>query len=200
MLPGEPAVAAAAGILLLCHRGDISRFFGMWAANWYLTSLAFLLLGTWLLLESARAGNRSGLVAACLALGTSLLGSEAGYPLAALGPVLLWLSGVRGSRFRVWAAAWVGTISILTVRFLYYLVTKENSYQAYQTAGLSTDPDLLLQHIQCLTEPFLTWFGGFSTVGAYRPAAALAALVAAAGVLLGGRAGAGGHGGMWSAW
>ena len=191
-LPGEPAIAAAAGVLLLCHRGDLSRFFGMWAANWYLTSLAFLLLGTWLLLESARAGNRGGLVGACLALGISLLGSEAGYPLAALVPGLLWLSGVRGPRFRVWAVAWTGTVGVLAVRFLLYLLTKQHSYQAYQTAGLSLNSEVLLRHVTALTEPFLTWFGGFTAVDAYRRAATFAALVAAVAVLAGGRAAGGG--------
>jgi hypothetical protein len=192
LLPGEAAVAVAAGLLLLCHRGDDSRFFLMWTGIWYWTSLALLLLGTWLFLESGRAGNRTGLVVSCLAVGSALLGSEAGYPLAALAPVLLWLSGVRGGRFWVWTAAWTGTVAILAVRFLTYILTTHGSYQSLHTTGVLKNPEQLLKNLSAQTEPALRWVADANTIASYPSAAVLAAVMAGLAVLLAGRATAGG--------
>ena len=187
LLPGEPAIAAAAGILLLCHRGDLSRFFVLWTAIWYWTSLALLLLGTFLYLESARSGNRGGLVASCMAVGAGLLGNEAGFPLAAFGPILLYLSGVRGSRLLVWSLAWIGTAGILAARFIQYFLAKKETYQADTASFVIKDPERLLDNLSIQTEPFLGWFNGFSTLGKYWLAASVAAAIAATVVVLAGR-------------
>ncbi len=187
VMPGEPAIAAAAGVLLLCHRGDLSRFFVMWTGIWYWTSLSFLLLGGWLFLRSAHSGNRLGLIAACLSLGTAILGSEAGFTLAAFAPILLYLSGVRGARFVVWSAAWCSALVVLAARYLQYLLTTENSYQAVQSAGVFSNPQLLLHNLSIQAEPFWNWFSGFRDVRAYRRSAFAAAALTGLAVALAGR-------------
>jgi hypothetical protein len=188
VMPGEPAIAAAAGVLLLCHRGDLSRFFVMWTGIWYWTSLCLLLLGGWLFLRSAHSGNRLGLVAACSAMGAAVLGSEAGFTLAAFAPILLYLSGVRGSRLVVWSTSWIGTIALLSVRFLQYFLTTRDSYQAKQTSGVFKNSELLSQNLSIQTEPFWRWFSSFASMGTYWKAAAAAATLAALALLVAGPA------------
>jgi hypothetical protein len=185
-LPGEPAIAAAAGVLLICHRGDQSRFFVMWTGMWYWTSLATLLLAAWLFLESGHSGHRGSLIAACIALGASLLGTEAGYPLAALAPALLYFSGVKSNRLLVWSCAWYGTIGLCAIRFLDHLLSS-NTYQAQQSQGLLSDPRKLLLNLTTQSEAFLTWFRGFAALKAYWPAMLAASVGAAVVVLLAGK-------------
>ena len=190
VLPSAPQIAAAAGLLLICHRGDTSRFFVMWTGNWYWTTLAFLLAGTLLLIHSARSNNRGMLVAACMALGTSLLGSEAGYPLATLGPVLLYLIDVRGRRLLVWSYAWYGTIALMATRYLLYLISGPENYQSSLTGGIREHPGALLANLKSVSLPFLTWFGGFRFLAPYcsgywlAAGTALAAALASLGLLL----------------
>jgi hypothetical protein len=187
LLPGEPSVAAAAGVLLVCHRGDPSRFFVMWTTNYYWASLAFLLLAVWLLVVSTQSGRRAVLLAACVALGASLLSSEAGYPLALLGPALLWLAGARGDRLLIWSFAWMGTAGLMAVRLLCFFVSSAGaSYQGDKASAILESPLLLLANLRAQSEPFLSWFQGMQFGPGYRAVAALAAAAAVAAVLLAG--------------
>ena len=162
LLPSEPMIAAAASVLSVCHRGDSSRFFVMWTGNWYWTTLAFLLAGTWLLLRSAHTGRRGLLAAGCIAVAISLLGNEAGYPLAALGPIFLYLNGVRGRRLLVWSYAWLGTIGLMAVRFLLYMLTSTGNYQSDLTDGIRDHPGVLLANLKNSgLASVYTWFEGF---------------------------------------
>jgi hypothetical protein len=196
LLPGAPAVAIAAGALFICHRGDPARFFVMWTTNYYWTSLGLLLLAIWLLLKSAASERRTLLTASCVALAASLLSSEAGYPIALLGPGLLWLTGMRGARLLVWSYAWLGTTSVMAARLARYLLEAGGtSYQAGQLSGLLKNPDRLVSHLRTQGEPFLTWFQGFQFDAGYwlLAGAGLAAAAAVAAVLIAGRVSGGGY-------
>ena len=168
MLPTEPMIAAAASVLLICHRGDSSRFYVMWTGNWYWTTLAILLASLLLLLKSAQSERRGVLVLACLSLAVSLLGNEAGYPLAALGPILLYLDGIRGRRLLVWCFAWLGTTGLMAARYVLYMLTNSGNYQSNLTSGIREHPGQLLATLKNsgLT-PFYTWFEGFRFTATY---------------------------------
>jgi hypothetical protein len=181
LLPGNDAVAIGAAILLICHHGDIARFLVMWASIWYWSALALMLMGTWLFIESARLGNRWGLVASCSFLGASLLSSEAGFPLAVLGPLLIWLAGARGGRFQLWSAAWFATTGMLAIRFIeHFLFQETHAQRSDLTEDVSRNPALLLVHLQTQFMPFFKWFVGFESV---RPRLASTGLVAASAAL-----------------
>ena len=166
--PGDPLVAVAAGVLLICHRGDPSRFFVMWTSQFYWTTLALLLLGAWLSLTSARSGSRIGLVAGCAALAASLLTNESGFPLALFGPILLWAAGVRGRRLLVWSYAWFGTTAVLAARFAWFLVGRSgSSYQSEKATRALSDPTQLVTNLGVQSEAFFSWFGGFHVPTGY---------------------------------
>jgi hypothetical protein len=177
--PGAHALPAAAAVLLVVNRADLSRFYVLWTTNFYWTALAFFLLGLWLFLLSLRRGSRRLLTLACLALGAGLLVNEGLFPLAALGLGLVCLvRGARGHRL-VWAWAWGGTVALLATRFALYLkALGANSYQMGQAAGAFRNPEVLLTNLRLQLGSALAYFR--TTAGAAHGRSALLALALAA--------------------
>jgi hypothetical protein len=138
LLPGATLVGGVAAVLLVADRAEPLLFFPLWTTNFYWLALFWLLLALWLLLLSADRQGRGLLAASCASLGAALLTSEGLFPLALLGPLLLWLRGRRGSPLRIWSYAWLGTAALLAVRFGAHLLTSaEVPYQARQLAGVA---------------------------------------------------------------
>ena len=130
LLPGGALAAVMAAALFIANRAEPLRFFPLWTTNFYWMAVFWLLLGVWLLLVSHDHRSRKLLVAACVSLGAALLTSEGLYPLALLGPILLWLRGARGAQLAGWSYAWLGTVTLLAVRLgIYLLQHGASSYQ-----------------------------------------------------------------------
>jgi hypothetical protein len=137
LLPRGALVAGMAAVLLVANRAEPLLFFPMWTTNFYWLALFWLLLALWLLLLSDERQGRGLLVASCASLGAGLLTSEGLFALALLGPLLLWLRGRRGSSLRTWSYAWLGTMTLLAVRFgAHLLLSQERTYQGRTLAGV----------------------------------------------------------------
>ena len=118
------------------------------------------MLACWLFLYSFDAEKRGLLILACILMGVSLLGAnEGGYPLAALMPFLLWFTSKEKAHIYCWGYAWLGTIGLLSIRLITFLLGTHDAYQL--TAGGAKSPasvgnltSNLLLHLQ----PSLNYF------------------------------------------
>ncbi len=212
LLPGALLVAGVAAALFIANRAEPLLFFPLWTTNFYWLALFWLLLALWLLLLSHDRQERGLLVASCASLGAALLTNEGLFPLALLGPVLLWLRRRRGSELRIWSYAWLGTMALLAVRFGAYLLSRpDSSYHARLLAevvgptalfhNLTACLMLGLAYFQWPTSPreyWLSWLAAFvlgavlltgaarlPEAGGRRGAYGLGLGVAALGLLLG---------------
>jgi hypothetical protein len=149
LLPQARILPAAATVLLIVDRSEPTRFFVMFTTNNYWMALAFLLMGVWLFLRSYRIGSRPLLALSCAALGGTSMISEAGYPLAALAPILAWFRREHRQRLPTWTYAWVGTLALFALRFLLFLADRgAQSYQGTQLTGVLGNPGLLLNNLK----------------------------------------------------
>jgi hypothetical protein len=170
VLPGRSdGLAGAAGALMIVCRAEPSRFFVMWTGNWYVTTLTVFLAALNLFVWSFRRERREALVLGCVALGVSLLTSEAPFPLTLIAPLLL-LGRPRESqrdwgRIAVWSSAWIGTVGVLACRFVYSVLTHgQASYQVTQAGASYRDPTALATNLATQTAPLLSYFDGMKQV------------------------------------
>jgi hypothetical protein len=158
-IPQSPGLALSAAILFVVNRSEPSRYFAMWTAIFYTATLFLFLLATWLFLLSYRRGQRSLLALACALLGMALLSNEGVFPLAVLVPVVAWFVRRPRQGLLLWSFAWLGSLGVLAVRLVAFLVTRsENSYQASHTSAILDHPerlwDGLLGHLSTLPNYF----------------------------------------------
>src|SRR5262249_25026202 len=122
-------------------------------------------------------GSRLLLLAACAALGAALLSSEASYPLAALGPVLVWLIRRRGKDLLTWVWTWAGTVAVLGARVLLFLRRRgTDSYQANQFKALE-ESGAVIRHAHLHLDAFFTYFHHLSAAREYWLPALIALLL-----------------------
>jgi hypothetical protein len=163
--PEARVLRAAAAVLLIVDPSDPARFFVMWASAYYWTALVFTLGGIWLYLHSYRTGSRPLLTLACMTLAVALLTSEAGYPLAAMAwlmPLVAAGFSLRRvgrrlkpaateasvTRVSLWSLAWGGTLAILAVRFVLFLMQRgDSAYQITHVAGALRGPSSLFDNL-----------------------------------------------------
>jgi hypothetical protein len=180
VLPGGTLVGVAAAALLIANRAEPLRFFPLWTTNFYWMALFWALLGLWLLLLSHDRRSRGLLAASCVALGAALLTSEGLYPLALLGPLLLWLQGARGPRLLSWSYAWFGTLTLLAARFGTFLwQVGSDSYQLGQL-GTTWEASRALSTLRTLVSPLLTYLQPSGAVREYRGSSLLALVIVVA--------------------
>jgi hypothetical protein len=177
-LPRPSAVPWLAAALLVLHHADPNRFAVMWATDYYLSALLFFQLALWLFLASAARESRLLLALSCLLLGASLLTSEGLFPLALVGPVLLRLSGQRGRTLAAWSCAWVGTVALVAVRLLLFLMCQEVTYQG-RMAAAAPAPAVLWDNFVAKLATLGDYFQLNGPVGHWRSCLAAAACAGA---------------------
>jgi hypothetical protein len=158
VLPQARLLGVVAAVLLIIDRSESTRYFVLWTGNYYWTTLVLLLAGAWLFLRSYRLGSRPLLVLSCLLLGGSLLTNEGPYPLALLIPLLAWFRRDHRHRLPVWSFAWIGTLALLATRFLLFLHTGSERYQADQLSGALHDPSVVLRNLTIQLKAGLSYF------------------------------------------
>jgi hypothetical protein len=102
--PGLPAAPFLSGALTLTATGDF--FTASLVTLHYVNAIALSLLGLLLLLDFAHRGGRWRLAVSCVAVGTAFFFVDAPITVYALGPLLLWATGVPWRRIGLASAAW----------------------------------------------------------------------------------------------
>ncbi len=90
LLPGGVLIGMAAAVFFVVNRSEPLIFFVAWATNVYWMALFWFLLALYLLLVSHVRKSRWLLAVSCVSLGAALLTSEGLFPLALVGPLLLY--------------------------------------------------------------------------------------------------------------
>ena len=157
-------VPVLAAILYIVNPCEPLRYM-MLAMSGYFFTLCLLLFSFLLLFRSYATGNRWMLSLSCVSLGVTLLAAnEGGYPLAAFMTFLLPVCGGKRSHLLLWVYAWVGTISLLAMRFLIYLKFHAEPYQL--RAGGGTPPHSVQAFLINLWHRIEPIFNYFSSQGA----------------------------------
>jgi hypothetical protein len=102
--PALPAAPFLAGALTLTATGDF--FTASLVTLHYVLAIALSLLALLLLLDFAHRGGGWRLAVSCVAIGTAFFFVDAPITVYALGPLLLWATGVPWRRIAVASAAW----------------------------------------------------------------------------------------------
>jgi hypothetical protein len=102
--PGLPAAPFLAGALTLTATGDF--FTASLVTLHYVNAIALSLLAVLLLLDWGHAGGASRLAAACVSIGVAFFFVDAPVTVYALGPLLLWATGVPWRRIARGSTAW----------------------------------------------------------------------------------------------
>jgi hypothetical protein len=130
LLPGAGPIAVTAAVLYIVNRSDSLVYYVAWAANFYCQGMFWFLLALCLFLISHGNGRRWLLAVACLSLAAALLTNETLFPLALLGPVLIYCQSRDRYRLIVWSIVWFGTMGVLALRFAQWFLTP-GSYQSW---------------------------------------------------------------------
>lgn len=185
--PKMPLLAVVAAALLVTDRSDQSRFYVLWTSNFYWVALALLQLGLLLFLVACRRRSRPLLALACLSLVASLLVNEAGLPLTLLAPALAWFGRGRRELSPPWALAWLGTVGLLGLRVLMFLVGHgADAYQAQQYAVARDEPRALIANLGLHLSASLTCFQSSGAATLYWRPAAITLAIATVLAILGG--------------
>lgn len=148
VFPQHPWLAAAAAALFIISPTEPSRYYVFSTGMSYTSSLCVLLLSFWLVLVAVEKWHSGWLIAACLALGATLLSNEGQFPLAVIGFVLIWAKAADWRSAVVPLYAWFSTLLLLTVRFIVFLVTAgDQSYQLRQAKGTLTSFGQAVKHL-----------------------------------------------------
>lgn len=154
VLPDAPAFALGASALYVVNRLDPLKFYPLWAGNLYGLSVTCLLFAAWMLIVSWQRQNRALLVMACLALAFSLAMYEAGYLLAVLPPLFIWMKRRPHTHWRFWIFSWTAVWALMALRFAVFLVTSRSAYQLTQVAsggaGVGALAENFLRHAKAL--------------------------------------------------
>ena len=102
--PSLPAAPFLAGALTLTATGDF--FTASLVTLHYVLAIALSLLALLLLLDWGRAGGAVRLAAACVSIGVAFFFVDAPVTVYALGPLLLWATGVPWRRIAIGCTAW----------------------------------------------------------------------------------------------
>lgn len=138
--PNQRLIGTLAAVLLIADRAEPLRYFVPWSAHAYLRPLFWFLLSTWLLLISWKRNSRGLLMLSTSAMVVSLLTSEGIFPLTLIPLILLRLSPREGRSQIPWFALWGGTLVILAVRLVMFLIREGGrSYQARQLDRLGME-------------------------------------------------------------
>jgi hypothetical protein len=154
VLPEGAVIAMVAAVLFVVNRAEPLTFFVAWATNFYWMALFWFMLALYLLLISYSREWRWLLSVACASLGAALLTSEGLFPLALIGPLLLYFQADNRRRLLVWTFAWLGTGLLFGVRLTTRLL-EGGSYQGRYLADV---------HVK---ETFLHAGTLLSTIGSY---------------------------------
>jgi hypothetical protein len=184
MFPRASAVPWLAAAFLVLSHSDPTRYAVMFATVIYQTALLYCQGAVWLFLVSYRTQRRSLLLGSCLFLGAALLSTEGLFPLALLGPVLLWVSGRRGRDFVVWSYFWVGTMGLLAVRvgifFWFFPRPTAECYQFNVARYALQNPQLFWEGLAAKVTSLLVYFRRTGSLEPYLGACLAAASLAGA--------------------
>jgi hypothetical protein len=135
--PHARLIAISAAVLFIIEPSEIARFLAIYTWG-YAPSVFFLLLATWLFLESYVRKQLWALFAACFALGLSILCIETSLILSLAIPILLLTIG-RRTHLWLWFSAWLATVLLFGMRFAAFLF----SGSSYPSTILGHAPDRL---------------------------------------------------------
>jgi len=158
-IPGLSPVPIVASILLAVNPSEPMRYMMVTMSGYYFAPF-LLWLSIWLYFSSFKRESRILLALSCFLLGGSIASHEAAIPLAMVVPLLLWLSDRTRSHFGCWAYAWLGTVSILAIRFAIFLRLNPAAYQYHPGGGgkIPSSLDELFTNVLVHLKPTLSYF------------------------------------------